>query len=80
MHLDRDETAPSNDVSSRFGRRLKQLRLERALTQVDMARRFGIDRSFISAVERGKKSVSLPTLEVMALGFDLSLSDLMRTI
>jgi transcriptional regulator with XRE-family HTH domain len=59
---------------------LKQLRLERALTQVDMARRFGIDRSFISAVERGKKSVSLPTLEVMALGFDLSLSDLMRTI
>ena len=69
-----------NDVSSRFGRRLKGLRNERDLTQISMARRFGIDRSFISDVERGRKSMSLPMLEVVALGLNLSLSDLLRNI
>jgi serine/threonine protein phosphatase PrpC len=44
------------DVSSRFGLRLRELRRERNLTQLRMARDFGIDRSFISDVERGRKS------------------------
>ena len=72
--------ADQRDVSSRFGRRLQTLRRERRLTQTLMARRFGIDRSFISDVERGRKSISLPMLEVIALGLEISLSDLLRTI
>ena len=58
-----------NDVSSRLGRRVKDLRVARGLTQVDIARRFGIDRSFISDVENGKKAVSLPMINVVALSF-----------
>ena len=68
------------DVSSRFGRRLKVLRRERELTQVSMARRFGIDRSFISDVELGKKSMSLPMLEIVAIGLNMTLSELLRNI
>ncbi len=68
------------DVSSRFGRRLRQLRRERNLTQLGMAVDFGIDRSFISDVERGRKSMSLPMLEVVALGMHISLSDLLRDL
>lgn len=76
---------PSNyylpmDVSSRFGVRLRQLRRERNLTQLRMATDFGIDRTFISDVERGRKSISLPMLEVLALGLKMSLSDLLRNI
>src|SRR5438270_13887243 len=48
------------DVSSRFGARLRELRRERNMTQLRMATDFGIDRSFISDVERGRKSISLP--------------------
>lgn len=68
------------DVASRFGRRLRQLRLEHAMTQVEVAVHFGIDRTFLSDVERGRKGVCLPTLEVMALGFGLSLAELMRGV
>ncbi len=68
------------DVSSRFGVRLRQLRRERNLTQLRMAVEFGIDRTFISDVERGRKSISLPMLEVMALGLEISLSELLRDI
>jgi transcriptional regulator with XRE-family HTH domain len=42
-----------------------------------MAVDFGIDRSFISDVERGRKSISLRMLEVIALGMEVSLSDLL---
>ncbi len=68
------------DVASRFGRRVRELRQARAMTQVEVAVHFGIDRTFISDVERGRKSVCLPTMEVFALGFGLSLSDLLRGI
>ncbi len=68
------------DVSSRFGRRLRELRQQRKLTQSEMARRFGIDRSFISDVERGRKSISLPMIEVIALGMNLSLAKLFEDL
>jgi transcriptional regulator with XRE-family HTH domain len=74
------QTSPSMDVSSRFGVRLRELRRERNLTQLRMARDFGIDRSFISDVERGRKSISLPMLEVIALGMKISLSELLKNL
>ena len=67
-------------VSSRFGVRLRQLRKERSWTQVRMAKDFGIDRTFISDVERGRKSISLGLLEIIALGMKISLSDLLRNL
>lgn len=70
----------SIDVSSRFGVRLRELRKERSMTQLRMATEFGIDRSFISDVERGRKSISLPMLEVIALGMNMSLSELLKNI
>ena len=68
------------DVSSRFGLRLRELRRSRNMTQLRMAVDFGIDRSFISDVERGHKSISLHLLEVIALGLDVSLSHLLDGI
>jgi DNA-binding XRE family transcriptional regulator len=70
----------TNDVSARFGRRLRLLRQERRMTQSDMAKRFGIDRSYISAVERGHKSMTLAMLEVIALGMDITLSKLLENL
>ena len=68
------------DIGSRFGQRLRELRQERNLTQSQMAKKFGIDRSFISDVERGRKSISLGLLEVVALGLKVSLSDLFKDL
>jgi transcriptional regulator with XRE-family HTH domain len=50
------------------------------MTQLRMATEFGIDRSFISDVERGRKSISLPMLEVIALGMNMTLSELLQDI
>ena len=79
--LEASSVQPSpTDVNRRFGMRLRQLRRARNMTQLRMAVRFGIDRTFISDVERGRKSISLRTLEILALGLNISLSDLLRDI
>jgi DNA-binding XRE family transcriptional regulator len=70
----------ATDVGSRFGARLRDLRRSHKLTQLDMAVSFGIDRSYISDVECGKKGISLATLEVIALGFSMKLSDLLEDL
>jgi DNA-binding XRE family transcriptional regulator len=74
------ERASSTYITDRFGIRLRTLRKARGMTQVGMAVEFGIDRSFISDVERGKKAVSLPLLEVIAIGFGMTMSDLLADI
>jgi transcriptional regulator with XRE-family HTH domain len=45
-----------------------------------MADAFGIDRSYISDMEKGKKNVCLPTLEVMSLGFGISIAKLVSRL
>lgn len=42
-----------------------------------MAERVGIDRSYISDMETGKKNVCLPTLEVIAQAFEMTISKLL---
>ena len=78
--VERVSMSLQTDVGSRFGRRLREMRVAHGFTQCGMAHKFGIDRSFISDVERGKKSISLPTLEVIALGFKMNISELMKDI
>ena len=74
------QTVPHVPLATRFGSRLRSLRYEKGMTQLQVALEFGIDRTFISDLERGRKSVSLPFLEVFALGFGLSLSELLDQI
>ncbi len=42
-----------------------------------MAEQLGLDRSYLSDVERGKRNISIDNLEVIARGFGLTLSRLL---
>lgn len=76
-----DHRRSSNqDIGTRFGQRLRELRRTQRMTQLDMAVMLGIDRSYLSEVERGRKGISLTTLEIIALGFNLDLSDLLKDV
>ena len=43
-----------------------------------MAEKLGIDRSYISDMERGKKNVCLPTLEIIAKGLGHTISQVLK--
>ncbi len=45
-------------------------------SQVKMAEKLGLDRSYLADVERGKRNISVLNLEVIAQGLGLSLSQL----
>ena len=74
------EQTVHTSVQVRFGKRLRELRQRRRYTQTQMANRFGIDRSYISELERGNKTVSINLMEVIAIGFKLPLSELLNEI
>jgi transcriptional regulator with XRE-family HTH domain len=47
-------------------------------TQVELAELLGIDRSYLSEIETGKKDPSLRVLKTIADGFKLTLSQLLK--
>jgi DNA-binding XRE family transcriptional regulator len=64
-------------IDARFGVRMRELRKERQWTQLYMATHLGIDRSHLSDVERGRKSMTLSLIQVVALGFGISVAELL---
>ena len=70
----------NENITVRFGKRLRTLRKKKGWTQVQMADVLGIDRSYISDMENGKKNVCLPTLEVLSQGFGISIAKLLSRL
>jgi transcriptional regulator with XRE-family HTH domain len=68
----------NEDVCIRIGRKIRKLRRQRGWTQDYMAIHTGIGRTFISNLERGQKEPCLRSLEILALGFEMSLSQFLR--
>ena len=53
-------------VSSAFGRVLREYRLKAVLSQEALALEAGIDRTFVSLLERGRRQPSLETVFQLA--------------
>jgi transcriptional regulator with XRE-family HTH domain len=70
----------SADICIRFGKRLRRLRKQREWTQVYMAEYVGMDRSFISDLENGKKEICLRNLQLLASTFGVSVSKLLSRL
>ncbi|MBI3060773.1 MAG: helix-turn-helix transcriptional regulator, partial [Deltaproteobacteria bacterium] len=54
-----------------FGETVLLWRLKRGLTQSELARRAGVPRPNLSAIERGQREVSLKTVRALALALDV---------
>jgi ribosome-binding protein aMBF1 (putative translation factor) len=65
-------TAPI-DVLARFGRRVRDLRTARGQSQETFADACGIDRTYISGIERGRRNVGLKNIEVIAKALGVTL-------
>ncbi len=59
-----------------FGQRLRQLRKDRGITQVQMAEASGLIDTYISDMERGLKVPSLTTLLRLAAALGCKVADL----
>ena len=62
------------DVGSRVGRRVRARRLRLGWVIEDLARKAGLSKAYISQVETGKATPSLPTAEKLAQALDVPLT------
>src|SRR5271155_4158664 len=56
-----------------FGKRLRYLRLERGLTQDQLADLLDKDRAYVSQLERGLKNVTLKTMVLIAKSLNVDI-------
>jgi len=63
-------------ITVKFGERVREMRLAAGLSQESLAEKCGLDRTYISGIERGKRNLSLKNIEALAIALDVSISNL----
>ena len=63
----------SREIRRRFGARIRELRQERKMRQLDLAVNMDVQESYISNIETGAKEPCLEVIEKLAKGLGVSL-------
>ncbi|MBC3788654.1 helix-turn-helix domain-containing protein [Spirosoma utsteinense] len=71
--------ATAKVLSVAFGRAMREERLNKGLSQEELAFRCNLDRTYISSVERGKVNPSIHITWLIAVGLDVSLWVLIKS-
>ncbi len=66
------------DAKVAFGLRLRELRLARGLSQEALAQKAGVDRTYVSSVERGRRNVSLEIIHLLADALGVHPAELLK--
>jgi len=69
---------PRSGPEKAFGIVLREIREQAGLSRLDVYVKFGIDRTQLSAIERGVQSPTLRTIVRLSKAFRVSTTELMR--
>ena len=58
----------------------KELKIERDLTQSELAEKVGLSNNFIGMVERGERNTSVDKIFKLAKAFDIKLAQFFETL
>lgn len=61
-----------------FGKRVRELRKERGLSQIELAAKVGIDRSYMGFLERGERNPSLEVIAKIADALNVTPDELLK--
>ena len=67
------------DVKEEIGLRIKTLRVDFQLTQEKLSYASGVDKTYISEVENGKRNISIVNLNKLINALNLSFSEFFNT-
>ncbi|MCW7548102.1 transcriptional regulator [Photorhabdus luminescens] len=63
-------------IKSIFGQRVRYIRIASGMSQEAFADKCGLDRTYISGIERGVRNPTLEVINVIASGLQIELKDL----
>lgn len=64
------------DPRSKFGLAVRRIRQERGYSQEELAARSGLHRTYVGAVERGERNISLLNIWKLAFALDCTAAEL----
>ena len=67
-------------IQRKLGDRIRRLRSRKGWSQEEFAAVSGLHRTYIGAVERGEKNLTISTLHTLAKTLDTSIAQLFRGI
>lgn len=69
-----------DDIRKRFGSQVRQIRRSLGWSQEELASRVGLDRTYISGVERGERNPGLVNIVRLARALDVPVKELFKVI
>lgn len=66
------KTEGKTEANILFGRRLASIRVERGMTQKDLAEVCGLNRTYVGSIERAEKSATINMIHKLAKGLGIS--------
>ncbi|MBN2286831.1 MAG: helix-turn-helix transcriptional regulator [Tissierellales bacterium] len=65
-----------SNILIKFGKRVKEERLRRGLSQEDLADLAGVHRTYIGMIERAEKNITLENIERITNALQIKISDI----
>ena len=66
------------DIKSKIGRRIREIREQKSVSQKDLSFSSDLDRSYIASVESGHRNISIVNLEKIAIALKVTLNELFQ--
>lgn len=67
-----------SDISNKFAKRVREIRLKKKMSQGDLAKILGVHPTYISGIERGVRNMALKNIEKLANALGVSVNDLLK--
>jgi transcriptional regulator with XRE-family HTH domain len=68
------------DTKQKLGIVIRKLRMDKSISQENLALQADIDRTYISDIEKGERNISVEILEKLANTLEISISDLFKQV
>lgn len=63
------------NIKEKTGKRLRELRTAKGLSQEKFSFECGLDRTYITSIEQGKRNISIANIEKIAKACNISVSE-----
>lgn len=69
----------NSEILKKFGKKVREIRLEKGISsQMDLALKAGLDRTYIGGIERGERNVALKNIEKLAKALGVNIEELLK--
>lgn len=66
------------DIAVRLGKKVREIRLKKAMSQGDLAKILGVHPTYISSIERGVRNMSVKNIERVSKALGVPIEDLIK--